>query len=89
MPLELAVSHGRIYLNETIFDQGQTAEEKTELKQCSVSVFDREDGTLDASYREDESLGSMLVGVSPAEFYFLKARVEHSVIKLSIVRAGP
>lgn len=89
LPLELALSHGRIYLNEAMLDPGQRPAGVPRLTEYLLSVFDRYSGELEAIFQSDEPFGSTLITASPAALYFLDARVEHAVIRLSIVRADP
>jgi hypothetical protein len=59
------------------------------LKHFALSVYDRYDGTLNATYRMDIAFGATPVSLSPREFYFLKAKVlPGGALSFSLIRAG-
>jgi hypothetical protein len=89
LPLAMFVSHSSLYLDEAILDKGQKLEGVSVLKHFALSVYDRYDGTLNATYRMDIAFGATPVSLSPREFYFLKAKVlPGGALSFSLIRAG-
>jgi len=87
MPMELVVSHGYLYLCEATLDEGQKV---GPLKSFSISVYDRYNGTLMASYEVKGAYGLAFVAASPRDFYFLSLRVPPGdAVNFSLIREQP
>jgi len=87
MPMELVVSPSYLYLGEAILDKGKRV---GPLKKFSISVYDRDNGTLDASYEAMTPLGGTFVVASPRDFYFLGTKVPPGgAVNFSLIRAQP
>jgi len=90
LPLQMYISHSSLYLYEAILEKGQKTEEVTELKRFAISVYDRYNGILNASFRVDSGSGLIPVALSPREFHFLDAKVlPGGDLSFSLVRSGP
>ena len=89
MPVALLVTHGNLYLYEAVLSKEQTQQEAMELNRFVLSVYDRYNGTLDASYTVDDSIGGFPVALAPREFYFLKEKeAPGGAWSFSLARAG-
>jgi len=87
MPMELVVSPSYLYLGEALLEKGQTS---GPLKRFLISVYDRDNGTLEASYETKTPLGGTFVAASPRDFYFVGTRVPPGgAVNFSLIRAQP
>lgn len=90
VPMHMVVSTGYIYLSEAILDEGQKPDAAMAMKNFSVSVYDRYQGTLDESYTVKDALGFVFLPVSTRLFYFPKLTVPPGgAVNVSLIREEP